>query len=313
MTHDIITRYLRFATIEAHGRSPIYEELARHVAGSSAALAFLTTLPTARQQPNLFFAAMRHVTGQVVSADQCDDVLNAHGSKTADVMMTRSTQTNEPGRCACLMPALAQIEGPIALIEVGASAGLCLLPDLYGYDWGQKGLPGSPAFPCSASENTPLPVKHPDIVWRAGLDLNPLDVGDCEDMAWLQTLVWPEDTDRLMRLRAAIKTAKSAKPRVVRGDLTCDLAPLMNEAPKDATLVVFHTAVLSYISNQSVRDAFADQMLASDAIWLANEGPRIFPQFATAADRSNETRFRLTRNGETIAWTGPHGQSVDWV
>ena len=313
MTQDIATRYLRFAEIEARGRSPVYEALARHVAGSETALSFLAILPKPRQQPNLFFAAMRNVTGRVVTANQCDAVLNAHCDDIAYVMRTRTTQTNEPGRCAALMPALAQIDGPIALIEVGASAGLCLLPDHYGYDWGRQVLPGTPVFPCAASPDTPLPSEHPDIVWRAGLDLNPLDVADHDDMAWLQTLVWPEDTDRLSRLRAAIAVARTANPRVVQGDLTCDLAPLMDEAPKDATLVVFHTAVLSYIPDQTLRDAFAAQMLASRAIWLANEGPRIFPQFTHTQDVTGETRFRLTRNGQTVAWTGPHGQSVDWV
>jgi hypothetical protein len=51
-------------------------------------------------------------------------------------MRVRSTQTNEPGRTASILPVLAQIdaaEGPLALIEVGASAGLCLYPDRYSY------------------------------------------------------------------------------------------------------------------------------------------------------------------------------------
>ena len=50
------------------------------------------------------------------------------------VMLARSTQTNEHGRCAALLPVLAGLPEPLALLEVGASAGLCLLPDFYAYD-----------------------------------------------------------------------------------------------------------------------------------------------------------------------------------
>ena len=45
----------------------------------------------------------------------------------AEVMLARRTQTNEPARCATLLPALALLPPPLALIEVGASAGLILL------------------------------------------------------------------------------------------------------------------------------------------------------------------------------------------
>lgn len=73
----------------------------------------------------------------------------------------------------------------------------------------------------------------------------------------LETLVWPGQEDRLGRLRAAIDMARSDPPTVVKGDLLTDLAPLMATAPKDATLVVFHTAVLAYVSSRARRDQFA--------------------------------------------------------
>ena len=40
------------------------------------------------------------------------------------MILARRTQTNEPARCAVLLPALAQLPQPLALIEAGASAGL---------------------------------------------------------------------------------------------------------------------------------------------------------------------------------------------
>ena len=48
-------------------------------------------------------------------------------------------QTNEAGRCAVLLPVLAALPQPLALLEVGASAGLCLYPDRYAYRYGDHG------------------------------------------------------------------------------------------------------------------------------------------------------------------------------
>jgi hypothetical protein len=212
------------------------------------------------------------------------------------------------------------IDGPIALLEVGASAGLCLLPDWYGYDFGRLRIdpdgvaPDAPVFPCKAGTSVPLPRKMPKIVWRAGLDLNPLDVSDKDDAAWLEALVWPGQPDRLSRLRAAIEIATSAKPRVVQGDLRLDLNSLMADAPGDATRVIFHTAVLAYVSSRAERDAFAERATVVSDIWIANESPSVFPTIAAQASAPGRTgNFLLSMNGTPVAWTDPHGASIDWI
>ncbi len=319
--NDIAERYMRFARVEAAGRSPLYETLARHVAKSPGTLAFLERLPRHRQQPNLLFAALRLVAGTPESVAEFDHVIDEHAKPIAEVMLTRTTQTYEPGRCAVLLPSLAQIKGPIALIEVGASAGLCLLPDFYGYDWGpQRILPparlsaNAPVFQCNASEGTPLPVRQPEIVWRAGLDLNPLQMSNDDDVAWLETLVWPEHQERLSRLRKAIQIARTELPIVIAGDLRQDLPMLIAEAPRDAAIVVFHTAVLNYVTEQSDRDDFAAGMIDdSRVIWLSNEAPRTFSRFASAAGPVYENMFLLAVDGRPVAWTGPHGQEIGWL
>src|SRR5262249_33291168 len=102
----------------------------------------------------------------------------------------------------------------------------------------------APTFCRKASSGTPLPDAVPEVVWRAGLDLDPLSVADRSHREWLEALVWPEQTARLENLRRAMAVAETARPRVVQGDLRRDLARLVAEAPPEATLVVFHTAVL---------------------------------------------------------------------
>lgn len=321
MTSEIANDYKRFAEIEARCCSLLYEEMALKVAASNEIQVFLSNLPVERRQPNLLFAATRFVCGTPHNAQSFEHLLMEHENEISEIMLQRTTQTNEPGRCACLLPALEQIEGPISLIEVGASAGLCLLPDRYGYDWGSKVLlPESqfdgkpPVFQCAASENTPLPEKYPLIVWRRGLDLNPLSVTDKDDVTWLETLVWPEDRARLVRLRAAIKVSQSNSPIVERGDLRHDLPKLIAMAPRDSTVVVFHTAVLNYVSEMEDRNRFAEDMLASDAVWLCNESPRVFPELSAQAGPSpSNGLFLLSLNGKPIGWTGPHGQSIHWL
>lgn len=321
LVRAISERYRRFGRDEAAGRSAVYERLAGWVAESSVALSFLDRLPVERQQPNLLFAALRLVAGIPASASELDHAIDAQAEAIAEIMITRMTQTNEPGRCAVLLPALALLEGPLALIEVGASAGLCLLPDAYGYDWGRKTLPPpewsratAPVFPCKAPENMPLPSRHPEIVWRAGLDLNPLDLSNRQDIAWLETLVWPEHDERLARLRQAIGIARDQRPRVVAGDLGRDLPALIAEAPGDATLVVFHTAVLNYVGDGGARDRFAARMMDDPRVtWLSNESPRTFPRIAEAAGPVCPNMFLMAVDGRPVAWTGPHGQEVRWI
>ena len=321
MTDELVhlaNRYRRFAIDEAQGVSPQYERLAREIADSAAILRFLIELPPPRRQPNLLLGAATLIAGRPPDIALLTDMIAGRPDALRATMLARTTQTNEPARCAVLLPLLAALPQPLALIEVGASAGLCLLPDRYGYEWGHVRLasasPDAPVFRCAVTGPAPLPAALPRIVWRAGLDLNPLDVTSDEDMAWLNALIWPEQEDRRANLRAALAVARRDPPRVVRGDLLRDLKPLMAEAPAEATLVVFHTAVLAYVTPSEARQRFVDTVRGSRAVWISNEAPRVFPDIAARASQSPpHWRFLLAVDGEPKAWTGPHGQSLEWL
>ncbi|GHB22688.1 hypothetical protein GCM10007094_08610 [Pseudovibrio japonicus] len=315
-------RYLGFASYEAKDNSPTYERWAHRVAASPEYHEFLEALPQSKQQPNLLFAAIRWVTGRVPDTGELEEILRNHAPAIRQEMMNRSTQTNEAGRCAILLPLLARLPQPIALIEVGASAGLCLYPDHYAYDYnsgahrlGQDpAMPDTPVLHCAVSGNAPLPTQRPDVVWRAGLELNPLDVQDDDTVQWLQTLVWPGQEARLNRLQKAIGVAKQHSPQLIRGDLLDDLPALLEQVPTGATPVVFHSAVLVYVADTDKRDAFANMMLESNAHWISNEARSVFPRFAAKVNEPHPAgRFLLCENGEPRAWTGPHGQSIEWI
>lgn len=313
--------YRDFALNEAAGRSPAYEQLCLGVAADEQVLALLGALPLAKRQPNLLLGAARLLGGPVGDYPAFREWLLTHWPAVREQMLARSTQTNEAARCAVLLPVLAALPQPLALIEVGASAGLCLYPDRYRYRYGDRapiGPAGAPLLDCAVDGPAPVPDRLPQVVWRAGVDLNPLDVTDPADVRWLESLIWPEHTERRERLTAAAAIAADDPPLLVRGDLNDALPRLAEQAPAEATLVVFHTAVLAYLDAAGV-DRFAAQMAEltrrrPGTVWLSNEAPRVVPQVAAQLPRQAPPgRFALAVDGRPVAFTMPHGQGVDWL
>jgi hypothetical protein len=311
-------RYQEFAEREAHGRSPLYEDWARAIAADSAMLGFLAELPEPKRQPNLLFAAVRWLAGLPRSYADLRTITLDRRAELVDIMLTRRTQTNEPARCATLLPVFAALPQPLALLEVGASAGLNLLPDRYSYDYAGYTLtapdPAAPVLRCRPSGPVPLPQQLPEVVWRAGIDLNPLDVTDQQTDRWLRCLIWPGEPDREERLASALAVARQDPPQITRGDLLDELTTVAGQAPSEATLVVFHSAVLVYLTPSRRRD-FAAAVGELDAVWLSNEGPHVLPQLVDEPEPPPGTDpFILTRDGQTpLAFADGHGTWIHWL
>lgn len=155
----------------------------------------------------------------------------------------------------------------------------------------------------------------PQIVWRAGLDLNPLNAGNPDEAAWLEKLIWPEQEERRNRLRLALDIVAEEKPTIVQGDLLGpEFEALCGQAPQDATLVVFHTAVLAYVPSKDDRMRFADQVSALSDIWICNEAPSVMPHFGFAsADAPSQDAFLMSVNNQPTAWTDPHGAWIETI
>ncbi len=306
--------YQRFAW-EVAGRSPAYGALAEAVATDVDVLAFLRGLPAAKRQPNLLFAAARYLLGVPADIDTLRGLVRDRAGELATVMRARRTQTNEPARCATLLAALSTLDEPLALLEVGASAGLTLLPDVYSYDYAGHLVPGidpdAPTLTCQPHGPVPLPDRVPTVAWRAGIDLNPLDATNSDDAEWLRCLVWPGEGDRAARLDAALATARRHRVPVHRGDLVEDLARVAAMAPPEATLVVYHSAVLAYVDSDT-RRAFADAVRELGAVWLSNEAPGVLSGLEQSIG-PRERAFVLVRDGnDVLAYTDSHGAWIDW-
>ncbi|WP_117211235.1 DUF2332 domain-containing protein [Allorhizocola rhizosphaerae] len=305
-------QYGWFAAREARGVSPTYERLSSAVADDAQVLTLLDTLPPAKRQPNLLFGVVR-LLGGPVDPDAFHGYVVDNWPAIAEQMLTRATQTNEAGRCAVLLPVLAELPQPLALLEVGASAGLCLYPDRYAYRYGDHTIGSGgrePVLECVAGGMVP-PAGRPEVVWRAGLDLNPLDVTDPGDVAWLEALIWPEHGHRRTRLRAAAAIAAAEPPLLVRGDLVDDLPALAAQAPAGATLVVFHTSVL-YQVPQARREAFLDLVRGLPGHWVSNEAADVVPYAGLPEPPREQLHNVLGLDGTPLAWTAGHGQSITW-
>jgi hypothetical protein len=291
---EVLDRFRAFGPEQAAGPfgSPVYVAVCAGLADDPETARLLLEATPAQQIPNLLLAAVhdvllaagraaRHplaryyptVVGESAKALDAETYPSfqrfcaEYRGQVLDRIRTRSTQTNEPRRAAILLPALgviaAEADRSLALLEAGAAAGLLLQPNRYGYDFG-TGPVGDPASPVQltcqllSSLHPPLPRRLP-IAWRAGIDLAPVDINDPEAVRWLAALLWPEHVERARDLRAAIELARTDPPRVVRGDMVNDIAPLAAGAPADAELVIFHATSLVYLT-PGRRRVFVDRV-----------------------------------------------------
>ncbi|MEK9197278.1 DUF2332 domain-containing protein [Ureibacillus sp. FSL E2-3493] len=142
---------------------------------------------------------------------------------------------------------------PLALVEIGTSAGLQLGVDQYNYLYnGEISVTNSKTPVIISSENigTPLPnaiYTTPKVKTRIGVDLNPIDLKDENELRWLQALIWPEHHERRELLKEAANVVTQLHLQLVRGDGIAKLEDLCELIPEGEMIVVFHTHVANQI------------------------------------------------------------------
>lgn len=318
VTSEIAEEYVRFAETEARGRSPRYEDLALSIARDRDVLSFIESLPTGQRDPNRLLVAMCYLYGPNSSYATFRSRLIARPDLIREAIGRARIQTNDIARCAVFVPALAQMAGPVSLIEIGASAGLNLMLDRYSYDYSGHLLasaePDPPVISCAFRGPMPRPVRLPRIAWRAGIDLAPLNVSDSDHVRWLQSMLWPEETGRRDLLSAAIKIARRHSPCIVPGDLLERLPEVVRRAQKDTTVVVFDSHVLRYIEAPRRRE-LASLVKSLGVTWLSNETPDRMPWLPEADRAANQhDNFVLVQDGERVlAVADPYSGWLDWV
>ena len=340
----------RFADDELQGSSPLYERLARAAVADPTLLDPLLAAPKSQRRATLYFAAIHSLVlgGQgddlaaffldIAESPSRDDpvpVLRTFLKERRDdleaLYATRNTQTNEVGRCAFLLPMFgliaARARRPLAMIEAGASAGLNLLFDRYRYDYGPAGSLGDVASPVALAPEIrgdaalPIPDAMPAVASRIGIDLQPVDVGDADAIAWLRACIWPEHIARLELFERAVEEARRDPPEIVRGAILETLPRYISAVPEDTPVCVFHTATLAYM-NRDERARFGALMAEAgrgrDVYWVAGEGPHIlaglFPE-AGITGPDNGYALLVAHAGRDAAWVGEsayHGRWLRW-
>ncbi len=317
MSDETRAWYLRAAR-ELAATSARQVEWCLGVADDPRMLGLLDTLPHAARQPSLLFAVAAWLGAPDAPYLEWADAVLARSAELARELPRRRVQTNEPGRCVPLVVALDRIPGPLALVELGASAGLCLLPERYGYrvrtgdGVGTLG-DGAPVLEARVDDAALVPHALPDIRWRRGVDLAPLDVDDPDDVRWLEASLPPDRPDRVARLRRAIETARADPPLVRAGDALGTLASAAAEAPPDATLVVASLGTAVYLP-PSEREGLLAAIAAVGARAVTFEARGALPRVAERWDAlaregqaDADAAFVLALDGEPLASGTPHG------
>lgn len=313
--------------------SPTYACLSRHLAESSRLLALARECRVSQPIPNLLFGAVKRLVAdepdtplarfydraptQAPSpelAHAFEEFCAGHAGQILDLVRHRYVQTNEVGRCSHLMPAfgvIAQATGQgLALIDIGAGAGLNLLWNRfdYGYSDGSTfGLGRSPVrIECESLGEMPrIPAQFPAVSFAVGVDLHPIDLGDDEQYRWLQALIWPEHADRTALLANARKVWLQHPPRVETGDALRLLPVLVAEAPSDSALCVFHCHALNQFpveARQSFLSLLRSTAQSRPVFHMSSEGERM-DVVRMEGDRST-TLMSVSRSA--------HGRWVEW-
>ena len=165
-------------------------------------------------------------------------------------------QTNETRRSIGLLPAFLSLarNGPMHLLEIGASAGLNQMWDRFRYEtsswsWGEK---GGPFIDTDWRGAAPAHLDvRPVIASRAACDQNPLDVRNPDHVLRLSAYIWADQPERFTRLQAAIALAREADVRVERADAAQWVAARLGGELQRGTTVLYHSVVWQYLTDES--------------------------------------------------------------
>ncbi|KYJ97589.1 DUF2332 domain-containing protein [Microbacterium sp. CH1] len=321
MTDAVQERYARFAATEAPGRSALYAEWAAGVAADPEIRELLRRIPPTRRQPPLVFAVSRLLGAGHGPYREWREFVLAQADRLVGECTRRALQTNEPLRTAALLPVLAEIDGPIALLEIGAAAGLCLYPDRYSFRFTDGDgrvrraldpLDGPSTVLLESTVSGDLPPLHlPEVVWRAGIDLAPLDAAAADDRRWLRALVWPGEEGREQRIIAALDIVAAHPPLLVAGDAAAHLDDLAASAPADATLVITTPGVLVHIPRAERTDLVAT-IAGLPAHWVTIDPPGLLDVWEPPVDAETWPGFVVAHDGRVRAAADPLGAWWEW-
>jgi len=323
--------------------SPLYAQLSLKIAEDHDLLALNLNAYKGQPIPNLFLSAVHDLllrgidhplraffpslTDSPLSPEDAYPHFRTfclqHAEEIQAMVDTRRVQTNEVQRCSSLLPAFETVYQrgggkPLALIEIGPSAGLLMRWDTYGYDYGIGGRAGNVNSPVQLRSEIrgeklpPIPAILPPVAYRIGIDLYPVDVRDSDAARWLRALIWPEHTDRAHLLIPAIQAAQVDPPHMIAGDALALLPGLLAELPAGTMTCVYHSFAVHQFSR-------ADQERLGNVLLTASYGRTIYRislewwAGQPGPKLELETYQDGLAQGELLANCESHGRWIEWV
>lgn len=339
LTREVISHlFVIFSEKECKNSSKLYEFLSLKIAKDIEILEICLNSRNGQPIPNLLFGAVHYLLlkgkdhelkeyypSMVVEAKAYNesfisfkDFCLVHKNELIGILQTKLVQTNEVRRCAYLYPAFSFIyektNKPLALIEIGTSAGLQLLWDKYSYSYNADEVVGTKNSKLSITtevkgDNTPfLYPTPPPISTRIGIDLNIVDLNDQEEYVWLKSLIWTEHKERLEMFERAASYIKDYPVQLIEGDGVALLSEIVENVPVDSTICIFHTHVANQMS-QETRNSLLNTV---ESIGMKRE---VFHMYNNIQDRDLHLDYYLKgiEYKQTIAETDGHGKWFKWL
>jgi len=238
--------------------------------------------------------------------------------------LRRQVQTNEVARAAVLTCGLAHVAGgrQLRTLEIGASAGLLSRMPWFRIETGHHhcGPADSPLrFGPEYFQRAPssLPERL-DVVAQAASDLTPIDVSTPDGQRYALSFLWPDQVERVARMRAALQVADAHPLQVDAADagewLTRQLA---DPLPDGVVTVVFHSIVWQYLPT-ATRDTMREAMSRAGAT-ATDASPLAWLRMEPATREFADLRVNVWPSAERLgtetllAEVGYHGAAVRWL
>lgn len=330
-------RFLAFAETECLGYAPFYERLCELVAGDPEVLDIARQSNRGQPIPNLFFAAVHYLLLSDTAHPLAQYFSSVESSKSAaedifgeykdfcmkrrhalvELLSVRRVQTNVVGRCAYLMPSFGIVSThaggqPLALIDVGTSAGLNLNWDRYHYSYSNQREFGPTDATVRlesrvmSSRFPELPEQYPEVASRVGIDMAPVDLTNPDALLWSRSLIWPEHPHRARVFESAASVLTQNPPTLFAGDALDLLPGILDTVPDNASPCVFHCHTLNQFTPPA-RESFREiieKASAERAVYIVSQ---------EGGTLEVSQRVSGARNVLATANCDPHGWWVEWL
>jgi hypothetical protein len=340
---DAAWRYQHALSVDDQQRHPYYAALSAACAKSDTMISLLASVPLEQRNAMLIFAALHYqaLSSQPDLAALYQEIASGAGATPEQFaahvvttverdptvvtpLLTRSTQTNEPGRSSVFQAVLREFVRrgvrELNLIDIGTSAGLNLFVDQYRVEYGTHEASSPLTLVCESLGEPAGTGALPVIRSRVGVDANPLDLRNDDDALWLRACLWPENPERLLRLEAIERHVDQwPELTLVRADALEGLERALELVDPFVPTVVMHSWAAAYFDAQ-LQSAFGARMrelVRHDRVsWIFLEWPRAVPglsppKSSVSSPRAGASQIAVALAGgelECWGWCHPHGR-----